>query len=615
MSLNLSDRPAKTIKNISETRLCEYLGVDELIEKVTFEVKRATGKNGKGQVPADFYPTYSGMANTLGGTVVFGLEEIHTKTGEIRYKLNGIPEPELVIDQLFSTLNNKSKVNLNLITNEHIRIIPVQNTNLIEITIPRAGREQKPVFLNQNPITQTYIRNGSGDHLTREEDVRLMIREASTQTTDAEILENYTIDDLNTQSVLAYRYLFRITSPSHPWNTLNDEEFLRRIKVVNRDRIKNISGITKAGLLMFGDEQSITDYFPYYHLDYLEKYSDDSAIRYDNKISSGQGTWSGNIFDYFREIDRKLSENLDVPFRLKGRQRIDENPVSEVLREALVNTLIHADYTGSAPVKIEKYPEKFVFTNPGDMRRPLLLAKEGGISDCRNRIIQSMFGHIGYGDQEGFGIVTIYTKWNQQTGNDPVYNQSASPVMTTLTLNRNSGTLKSEPSSPEATPKALMNEAPLSEVPPDTLMSEAPPLEVLPDVLMNEASLLEVNPKALMNEAPLSEVPPDTLMSDASQRDVLLNKLSDETKYNVTTIGKRANPEKMKHIIREICSQADFSLDELCIILERKSRSTLYNRYISSLVDEKKIQKTSPEKPTHPHQKYRTILSQKENRP
>jgi len=570
ISLNSSDNQ---VKNISDTKLCEYLGRDELIEKVTFEAKRATGKNGNGQVPADFYPTYSGMANTLGGTVVFGLEEIRTKEGEIRFKIVGINNPEKVIDQLFSTLNNRSKVSLNLITNDHIEIIPVLDTNIIKITIPRAGREQKPVFLNQNPTTHTYIRNGSGDHLAREEDVRLIIREASTQTTDAEILENYSIGDLNAQSVLAYRNLFRTTSPSHPWNELNDEEFLQRIKALNKDRSKNISGITKAGLLMFGSEQSITDHFPYYHLDYLEKYSDDPDIRYDNKISSGQGTWSGNIFDFFREVNRKLLQNLDVPFRLKGRQRIDEPAYSEVLREALVNALIHADYTGSAPVKIEKYPHKFVFTNPGDMRRPLVLAKEGGISDCRNRIIQSMFNHIGYGDQEGFGIVTIYTKWKQQTGNEPIYTLSADPVMTMLMLNRN----------------------------PETLKGEAKPLKVKPETLKGEAK-------------PLKEKP-ETLKGETSEKEKLLNLLSEETKFRINRVGKRTNPEYMKEIIREICSQADFTLDELCIILARKNRSTLYDNYIKKLLNEEKIQKTNPEKPTSPKQKYRTILSQKENLP
>ncbi|MDD3052555.1 MAG: ATP-binding protein [Candidatus Cloacimonetes bacterium] len=565
-----ADLQSSSLKNISESKLCEYMGTDKLIEKVTFEAKRATGKSGNGQVPADFYPTYSGMANTLGGTVVFGLEEIHTKEGETRFKVAGIKNPEKVIDQLFSTLNNRSKVSLNLITNDHIKIVPVLDTSIIKITIPRAEREQKPIYLNQNPINHTYIRNGSGDNLAREEDVRLMIREASTQTTDAEILKHYTIDDLNPQSVLAYRNLFRITSPSHPWNELNDEEFLQRIKALNKDRSKNLSGITKAGLLMFGSDQIITDHFPYYHLDYLEKHSDNPKIRYDNKISSGQGTWSGNIFDFFREVNRKLLQNLDVPFRLRGRQRIDEPAYSEVLREALVNSLIHADYTGSAPVKIENYPEIFVFTNPGDMRRPLALAKEGGISDCRNRILQSMFNHIGYGDQEGFGIVTIYEKWKQQTGDEPAYTESSHPVMTTLTLKRN----------------------------PVLLKGEAEPIKVKLETLKGEVEPLKVKP--------------ETLKGEASEKDKLLTLLSNETKIRINEVGKRTNPEFMKEIIREICSQEDFTLDELCIILGRKNRTTLYDNYIKKMLNEKKLIKTNPDKPTSPNQKYKTVLSQKE---
>ena len=219
----------------------------------------------------------------------------------------------------------------------------------------------------------------------------------------------------------------------------------------------NISGVTKAGLLMFGDALDIRDHFPNYYLDYLEKYTEDKAVRYDNKISSNQGTWSGNIFDFFMTVNRKLSEGLDIPFRLQGKQRIDENRMSEVLREALINTLIHADYTGAAPVKIKKSPQEFVFINPGDMRRPLALAKHGGISDCRNRILQTMFGHIGYGDQEGFGVAAIFDVWERETGTVPEYASLKDPVSTELTLRqgdrgemsitRNSESLEGEPQS------------------------------------------------------------------------------------------------------------------------------------------------------------------------
>ena len=170
-----------------------------------------------------------------------------------------------------------------------------------------------------------------------------------------------------------------------------------------------------------------------------------------------------------------------------------------------------------------------------------------------------MFNHIGYGDQEGFGIVTIYAKWKQQTGDEPIYTQSANPVMTTLTLNRN----------------------------PDFFKGEAEPLEVKSEILKGEAEPLEVKPEILKGEAEPLKVKPETLKGEASEKEELLNILSEETKFRINRVGKRTNPEYMKEIIREICSQADFTLDELCIILERKKRSTLYDNYITKLLNEK----------------------------
>ena len=598
--------------HISESHLAKLLKRDTIIENTTFEVKRATGKDGLGKVPDDFYPTYCAMTNTLGGTVVFGLEEIRTKTGEPIYKITGIPNPQKVVDQLFSTLNNKTKVNKNLLKNEDVEIIPVENSFLIKISIPRAEREQRPIYLNNNPIENTYIRNASGDHLISEDDVRLMIREASSETVDAEILQYYTIADLNPQSVLAYRNLFRITNISHPWNSLTDEEFLKRIKAVSSSREMNISGVTKAGLLMFGDALDIRDHFPNYYLDYLEKYTEDKAVRYDNKISSNQGTWSGNIFDFFMTVNRKLSEGLDIPFRLQGKQRIDENRMSEVLREALINTLIQADYTGAAPVKIKKSPQEFVFINPGDMRRPLALAKHGGISDCRNRILQTMFGHIGYGDQEGFGVAAIFDVWERETGTVPEYASLKDPVSTELTLRqgdrgemsitRNSESLEGEPQSSlkvnlsdNSTPQEdlTVHLKHLNSTPQEGLTAHLKHLNSTPqEILTRNLEILNKEPQEL-------------------NREQLISLLTIDTQEKVLNLGKRASPDDMMRLIREICAQRSFTATELAVILNRKNKRALSDRYLLPLLREHKIEKTNPEKPNHPNQKYRTILSEK----
>jgi predicted HTH transcriptional regulator len=81
--------------------------------------------------------------------------------------------------------------------------------------------------------------------------------------------------------------------------------------------------------------------------------------------------------------------------------------VHEALREALVNTLIHVDYTGRVSILVVKRPDMFGFRNPGSMRLPLEEVQQGGISDCRNRNLQKMFQLVGLGEQAGSGIPKI----------------------------------------------------------------------------------------------------------------------------------------------------------------------------------------------------------------
>src|SRR3989338_2287426 len=85
-----------------------------------------------------------------------------------------------------------------------------------------------------------------------------------------------------------------------------------------------------------------------------------------------------------------------------------DTPVHEALREALVNTLIHADFSGRVSVLVVKRPDMFGFRNPGLMRIPIAQAVAGGTSDCSNRRLQTMFQLVGYGDHAGSGLPKIY---------------------------------------------------------------------------------------------------------------------------------------------------------------------------------------------------------------
>ena len=64
-----------------------------LRETVELECKLAQGPNGQGEVPKDFWPTYSAMANAYGGVVLLGVRE---KDG--MFSVAGIPNPAKVRD-------------------------------------------------------------------------------------------------------------------------------------------------------------------------------------------------------------------------------------------------------------------------------------------------------------------------------------------------------------------------------------------------------------------------------------------------------------------------------------------------------------------------------------
>jgi len=166
-------------------------------------------------------------------------------------------------------------------------------------------------------------------------------------------------------------------------------------------------------------------------LDYQERQEAKAEARWVDRISL-DGSWSGNLFDFYRRVIKKLISELKVPFRLEGDLRQDDTLVHQALREALVNTLVHADYSGRASVLVVKRPDMFGFRNPGLMRVPQEIAVAGGESDCRNRLIHQMFRYIGLGEQAGSGIPKIYQGWGSQHWRVPLLVEKDQPSEQTL---------------------------------------------------------------------------------------------------------------------------------------------------------------------------------------
>ncbi|NLC37293.1 MAG: AAA family ATPase [Alcaligenaceae bacterium] len=305
--------------------------------------------------------------------------------------------------------------------------------SILAVTIPRATRKQRPVFLNNQPLGHTYKRLNDGDRLCDEETIRRMFAEQVEDERDIRILPHFGMDDIDMESLRIYRQMLKDEKPGHPYLEQDDFSFLESLRGWRRDRVTGESGLTLAGLLMFGRWSSIQEAVPHYFLDYQERPEARTELRWVDRLVP-DGTWSGNLFDFYRRVYRKLVTELKVPFSIKDGQRKDDTPVHVALREALVNTLVHADYTGRVSVLVVKRPDMFGFRNPGGLRLPLDQVIRGGESDCRNRTLHQMFLLIGLGERGGSGIPKIFSGWRSQHWRQPLLREKDLPEQTLLEL-------------------------------------------------------------------------------------------------------------------------------------------------------------------------------------
>lgn len=376
----------------------------------------------------DLPQTYSSFANTHGGTIILGVKEL--VKGE--FSIVGVPDAEGYLRDIWNTLKNRNKVNKNILSNNNVRIEHVGTKDIIVLDIPRANREDKPLYINNDIFNGTYRRDGEGDYRCSEAEVRLMIRDASTQTLDLAVLSTMSLDALCPDTIGKYRRRLEGVKPELSWHTLSDEQLLYRLNAIGKSDNDEEFHPTVAGLLMFGYHYEIVKECPYYLLDYREE--TDPKTRWVDRVVSDAGVWSGNIFDFYSAVVPKLEFGLKVPFKLKGMVRIDDTPVHQAIRESLVNALVHTNYYERQGVVIIKGTDSYRFSNPGSLRIPIEDAVTGGFSDPRNQTLFTMFTLLNIGERAGTGLSNIFSVWQEQHWASPTIVESLNPERTTLTL-------------------------------------------------------------------------------------------------------------------------------------------------------------------------------------
>ena len=269
--------------------------IDELLdygERVTLECKKS-----ENSIPKSVWETYSAFANTNGGYIILGIEEDSTAEHvKDRFHIQGINNAEQQRKDFWNTINS-DKVSSCLLKDEDVQLVEYDNeTTLMVICVPQAIYRDKPIYISGNVYKGTFKRNHEGDYHCDESIVKAMIRDANEDGNDGNLIDYYTMDDIDMPTLKSYRNEFENRNIGHAYNQLDDIEFLKQFGAYTTDRSNGKEGLTLAGLLMFGKGLSVRERFSNFRMDYIDLTDLHGDMRYSDRLTMERGKTTCTTF-------------------------------------------------------------------------------------------------------------------------------------------------------------------------------------------------------------------------------------------------------------------------------------------------------------------------------
>ena len=107
-----------------------------------------------------------------------------------------------------------------------------------------------------------------------------------------------------------------------------------------------------------------------------------------------------------------LKNNLQAPSTIIGAKRVDTHalPPDKVLRELLVNSCVHRDYSiGGSKIRIFIFSDRLEFITPGRLPNTVTIEElKAGVSYARNPVLVKFMENLRYIDRLGRGLPMVW---------------------------------------------------------------------------------------------------------------------------------------------------------------------------------------------------------------
>ncbi|WP_292492238.1 ATP-binding protein [Methanoculleus sp. 10] len=370
--------------------------MNELDEHPRIEAKTAR------EVSASLMETICAYANEpglSGGFLLLGIHECE-EPRDRKYCIVGIDNP----DKIQRDVAEQCASRFNRVIRPECFVETVEGKAVVGIFVPEAQAGDKPIFFKKVGLPKgAFRRIGSTNQQCTDDDLQEMYQEGRIRPYDETIVADATLDDLDGDAIAEYRRVRIGVDPDAEELRWSDAELLESLHCVKMR--ENTLRPTIAGLILFGSKKALRKFFPMMRLDYLRvpgrNWVEDpdhpfEAIEMREPLFHLLSRGLAAIMD---DIPRAFAFTSDDGLMRQEEPRIPPR----VIREALVNALMHRSYLIHSPVQVIRYANRLEIRNPGHSLKPVESLGEPG-SKPRNPTIAGVLHEMKFAESKGSGI-------------------------------------------------------------------------------------------------------------------------------------------------------------------------------------------------------------------
>lgn len=352
----------------------------------------------KAEVVGDICKEVIAFANTKGGTLYIGV----SNDGNVL----GVKNADQVILQLNNMIRDSIKPDVTMFVGYEAQHI--SDKDIIAVTIQKGT--DRPYYLSSKGLKPSgvYVRNGTSSDPATDTAIRKMIKE-----TDGDSFESMRSLEQNLSFEAAEKQFEKQNIPF-------DAAKMQTLGMISAD------GIYSNVALLLSDQCPST-------IKAATFSGEDKGSFQDRR------EFSGSLFQQMEELYSYLDMRNQTKATFDGLYRIDTRDYPEdALREALLNSLVHRDYSFRASTIVSVYADRIEFVSVGGLPSGIALDDIMlGLSVCRNPKLAAIFYRLQLIEAYGTGMPKIMNAYTESESK-PKIEVSSNAFKITLP-NRNTG--------------------------------------------------------------------------------------------------------------------------------------------------------------------------------